>query len=111
MLSLTDRLFCPADPLEVSAGKEDATGEKDGTCKEVETSVDQSPNNMSDDQPLSTWFDGRHSPKPMDGTGKFVLILRLFISYFFLMHLFVLQASPMPAMWSNVRRQMGVRKM
>lgn len=46
--------------------------------------VDQLPNNMSDDQPLSMWFEGVHSPKTVDASSKIVCVFKAlaFIDFF-----------------------------
>lgn len=40
--------------------------------KEVGMAIDEVPSNVSDDLPLSTWFEGMHSPITVDGSSELV---------------------------------------
>lgn len=55
----------------------------DSLVKEAETSTDRLPLNISDDEPLSTWFEAL---KNIDATSKLVYILKalahMYCNYF-----------------------------
>lgn len=50
---------------------------QDVICLAIEEmAVDQLPSNMSDDQPLSMWFEGMQSPKTADASSKLIWVFK-----------------------------------
>ncbi|KAK2968316.1 hypothetical protein RJ640_021705 [Escallonia rubra] len=58
------------DSQDASGGKTVEVLEKNSMANKEEMAIEKLPVTMSDDQPLSTWFEGMHTPTSGDGSSK-----------------------------------------
>ncbi|KAK3034645.1 hypothetical protein RJ639_033600 [Escallonia herrerae] len=63
------------DSQDAFGGKTVEVLEKYSTVNQEEMGIEKLPVTMSDDQPLSTWFEGMHTPTSGDGSSKTSLLL------------------------------------